>query len=222
MQKIFAIILAVIIVSIILISVLLSPSEIKLASFWLPVSWLVLLATLNWVVSAIFFFDGTEKKENSKKSIGVLPSINILILFYSFISITLLTLNSTKEIIGIEEFMSSYHIIFQISLGSIFTVLILSILIAAKGAESGAENIKTREDLIIELSAINVQYDFEKNNLFNDLVEYVSYKMPHPSSINRSQYNDFILQIEMISNSESRDGIERMLSSILSMAKKLT
>ena len=83
MQKIFAIILAVIIVSIILISVLLSPSEIKLASFWLPVSWLVLLATLNWVVSAIFFFDGTEKKENNKKSIGILPSINILILFYS-------------------------------------------------------------------------------------------------------------------------------------------
>lgn len=222
MQKIFAIILAVIIFSIILISVLFSPSEIKSASFWLPVSWLVLLAILNWVISAVFFFDGTQHKKNNKKSIGILPSINILILFYSFFSIVLLALNTTKEAIGIENFMSSYHIIFQIGLGSIFAILTLSILIAVKGAESGAENNKTREQLIIELNTINVQYDLEKNNLFNDLVEYISYKMPHPSSIDRSQYNDFILQIEFISNSESRDEIEKMLSSILTMAKKLT
>ena len=105
MQKIFAIILAVIIFSIILISVLLSPSEIKSASFWLPVSWLVLLAILNWVISAFFFFDGTQHKKNNKKSIGILPSINILILFYSFFSIVLLALNTTKEAIGIENFM---------------------------------------------------------------------------------------------------------------------
>ncbi|SVE39618.1 uncharacterized protein METZ01_LOCUS492472, partial [marine metagenome] len=88
MVKLSIAILGVICVATISVAVLIFPEKVTTLSFWLNVSWLLILVFLNWAASTLIFFFA-QGDENSPL-MGALPSINIIVFIYSLISASLL------------------------------------------------------------------------------------------------------------------------------------
>ena len=215
MQKIFALIAFVTVLAILTIAILLNPNKIGSWIFWSQLGWFLFLAILNLLVSGAFFSSGKIESKHSKKSIAILPSLNILVLIYSIISATLLLTNISL----ISSFVNQYHLVLQIAFSAIFIILGLLIYMASKGAEVNLPNNKRREDLLHDLKVIGLNLELSDDSLFIDLVEQIKYKMPHPSSIDKNLYNEIVEDIIELSQTDSVDNVKHKLDEILKKIK---
>ena len=215
MQKIFALIGIVTVLAILTIAILLNPNKTNSLIFWGQLGWFIFLAILNLLVSGAFFSSGKIESKHSKKSIAILPSLNILVLIYSIISATLLLTNISL----ISSFVNQYHLVLQIAFSAIFIILGLLIYMASKGAEVNLPNNKRREDLLHDLKSIGLNLELSDDSLFIDLVEHIKYKMPHPSSIDKNLYNEIVEDIIELSQTDSVDNVKHKLDEILKKIK---
>ena len=215
MQKIFALIVIVTVLAILTIAILLNPNKTNSLIFWGQLGWFIFLAIINLLVSGAFFSSGKIGSKHSKKSIAILPSINILVLIYSIISATLLLTNISL----ISSFVNHYHLVLQIAFSAIFIILGLLIYLASKGAEVNLPKNKRREDLLHDLKAIGLNLQLSDDSLFMDLVEHIKYKMPHPSSIDKNLYSEIVEDIISLSQTDSVDNVKHKLDEILKKIK---
>ncbi len=215
MQKIFALIGIVTVLAILTIAILLNPNKTNSLIFWGQLGGFIFLAILNLLVSGAFFSSGKIESKHSKKSIAILPSLNILVLIYSIISATLLLTNISL----ISSFVNQYHLVLQIAFSAIFIILGLLIYMASKGAEVNLPNNKRREDLLHDLKSIGLNLELSDDSLFIDLVEQIKYKMPHPSSIDKNLYNEIVEDIIELSQTDSVDNVKHKLDEILKKIK---
>ena len=215
MQKIFALIGIVTVLAILTIAILLNPNKTNSLIFWGQLGWFIFLAILNLLVSGAFFSSGKIESKHSKKSIAILPSLNILVLIYSIISATLLLTNISL----ISSFVNQYHLVLQIAFSAIFIILGLLIYMVSKGAEVNLPNNKRREDLLHDLKSIGLNLELSDDSLFIDLVEQIKYKMPHPSSIDKNLYNEIVEDIIELSQTDSVDNVKHKLDEILKKIK---
>ena len=206
--------------------VALNPNHLNNTNFWLMVMWINFLITLNMYASAPIL--SKYQARNSTKLIGALPSINIILFLFSLISGPLAFINYFAKPLEAIYFYHSYHLVIQILLSGFVAVTCLFLILSAKGAESGARGLLTREDLIKKLK--NFELLNEKiaenslcNNLFQDLLEYVEYKMPHPSSVTRDKYLILSNEINKLEAKESQDSksLETVIKDILQKVKTL-
>ena len=134
MKKIFLTISFVLILAILSVSILLNKGNLDSLYLWANVAWVVFLILLNVFVSGFFYSGSGSQKENSSPNMGILPSLNIWVFLYSFLSLGLLLLNIFSTKINISIF-STYHLVLQICLASFFVVISLLVRLAAEGAK---------------------------------------------------------------------------------------
>ena len=216
MQKIFGLIALVAVSAILAISIILQPDKISSWVFWSQLGWLIFLVVLNLLVSGAFFSSGDLENKHSKRSIGILPALNILVFIYSLISAALLLFNIYLD----SSFISSYHLVLQIAFAAFFMITGLFVYLTSKGAEVDLPGDKRREDLLHDLKSLGVDMNLSDNQSFLDLVEQIKYKMPHPSSIDKDSYLEIVKDIEGLSKSHS-DEIIRKLNNIQRKIKKV-
>lgn len=134
MKNIINLIAIILIIAIVSIAVLLNKDNLGSVFFWGNLAWIVFLVFINIAISGLFYKESDIQNEHSSSIIALLPSINILVFFYSLISIGLISINIFSEKLNLALF-SEYHLIFQIAIASLFLVVVLLILIAGKGAD---------------------------------------------------------------------------------------
>ena len=183
MVKLSIAILGVIFLATISVAVLIFPEKVTTLSFWLNVSWLLILVFLNWAASTLIFFFA-QGDENSSL-MGALPSINITVFIYSLISASLLIFSW-----GISDFgvLPNWHLVLQIIVFSLTLVFVLFTLIAVKGASTPKkpEGLLDKKDLLYKFEII---IDFAQKEgpdiakLFKDTHEIIKYSMPNLSKL---------------------------------------
>lgn len=134
MKNIINLIAIILIIAIVSIAVLLNKDNLGSVFFWGNLAWIVFLVFINIAISGLFYKESDIQNEHSSSIIALLPSINILVFFYSLISIGLIFINIFSEKLNLALF-SEYHLIFQIAIASLFLVVVLLTLIAGKGAD---------------------------------------------------------------------------------------
>jgi hypothetical protein len=134
MKNIINLIAIILIIAIVSIAVLLNKDNLGSVFFWGNLAWIVFLVFINIAISGLFYKESDIQNEHSSSIIALLPSINILVFFYSLISIGLISINIFSEKLNLALF-SEYHLIFQIAIASLFLVVVLLTLIAGKGAD---------------------------------------------------------------------------------------
>jgi hypothetical protein len=206
--------------------VTLNPEYLNDTNFWLMVMWINILISLNIFASAPIL--SKYQARNSSKLIGALPSINIIIFFFSLISGSLAFINYFADPKEAIYFYHSYHLVVQILLFGFVAVTCLFLILSAQGAETGARGLPTREDLINKLKNFEIlnKEITEKSLLkdkFHELLQYVEYKMPHPSSMNRDK---FLILCDEISKLEKKDhkdaeNVKTLIDNILQNVRTL-
>ena len=134
MKNIINLIAIILIIAIVSIAVLLNKDNLGSVFFWGNLAWIVFLVFINIAISGLFYKESDIQNEHSSSIIALLPSINILVFFYSLISIGLISINIFSGKLNLALF-SEYHLIFQIAIASLFLVVVLLTLIAGKGAD---------------------------------------------------------------------------------------
>ena len=64
---------------------------------------------------------------------------------------------------------------------------------------SGGEELPKREDLVKLLQKASFKIDETYQTKFDELVDFIKYKMSHPSSMNREDYLELVSDIESLS-----------------------
>ena len=206
--------------------VTLSPNHLNNLNFWFMVMWINFLLSLNIYASAPILSNYQER--NSTRLIGALPSINIILFLFSLISGPLAFINYFADPEGSIYFYHNYHLVIQILLSGSVSIICLFLILSSQGAESGAKGLLTREDLIKKLKRFDllnkeIKEDSSLEKIFQDLLEHVEYKMPHPSSVNREAFLILSDEINKLEETESQDteDIEIILNDILQKVKAL-
>ena len=181
----------------------LNSSNLSDINFWFMVMWINILISLN-IYIAYPLYTGFKAK-HSNRIIGALPGIGITLFIYSIVSGFLAFFHYFTSGSG-PSFFYNYHLTIQVIIFAAAAVPSLFMVLAGQGAESGARGLPTREDLIKQLNnfiSINSEkYDGELKSSLDELIEYVSYKMPHPAALNRDNYLAICEEINLI-NSEN-------------------
>lgn len=174
--------LIAILIGVNLIAYLIQPNDILVQRFWLSVAWLNFLIIINWIVSAAIFSGSTssEKSGNPGSAMGALPAINITILFFSIISFFLL-------LIFFFSLLSwKAQLIFQTIIVISCIVITLIMMISSKAAALGSESKVSKIDLLNECNRLlRLFNNNEKSELLKNTINYISYKMPHPSKLSQ-------------------------------------
>jgi len=199
MQKIFSIILLIVIVTMCLVAVILSPNSLTDSSFLLTLCWLIALALMNWFADIYFFEKVVLHEQHSSKLLGILPSVGIIVFSYSLVSAFFAISNFYVNPSFGNGFFQNYHLLIQLVITSLSFILVLSIVLASKGALSGGEELPKREDLVKLLQKASFKIDETYQTKFDELVDFIKYKMSHPSSMNREDYLELVSDIESLS-----------------------
>ena len=199
MQKIFTILLLIVVVTMCLVAVILTPDGLTSFSFVLTLGWLIILALINWFAGIYYFGKIDSGEQHSSKLLGILPSVGIMVFSYSFISASLAISNFYFNPSFGNGFFENYHLLIQVSITSIFFIIVLSIVLASKVALSGGEELPKREDLVKLLQKASFKIDETYQIKFNELVDFIKYKMPHPSRMVREDYLELVSDIESLS-----------------------
>lgn len=174
--------LIAILIGVNLIAYLIQPNDILVQRFWLSVAWLNFLIIINWIASAAIFSGSTssEKSGNPGSAMGALPAINITILFFSIISFILL-------LIFFFSLLSwKAQLIFQTIIVISCIVITLIMMISTKAAAIGSESKVSKIDLLNECNRLlRLFNNNEKSELLKNTINYISYKMPHPSKLSQ-------------------------------------
>ena len=215
-MKILSVLLFVVIsLGILLISILIAPDQLNNFYFWFTVGWLILLAGLNWFVSTFIFIGA---KDNSKSSsFGILPSLNIIVFLYSIFSGFFLI---STWYFNDFNILSNSHLITQIVLFVIISSLTILMFISSNAASVNEnQNLTSKDELlrILKLNISNKNIDENKMLLIKELIEIISYSIPHTSRLN-SEKNYIVLTnlIEVNLNQNVQhidiDKLEKMIS----------
>jgi len=183
MIKLSIAILGVIFFATISVAILIFPDSVTTLSFWLNISWLLILVFLNWAASTLIFFfaQGDEKSP----LMGALPSINIIVFIYSLMSASILVFSWFISDFGV---LPNWHLVLQIIAFALTLLLVLFTLIAVKGAStpSKPDGLLDKEDLLYKIDII---MDITKKEgpdiakLFKDTHEIIKYSLPHLSKL---------------------------------------
>ena len=203
--------------AIILVAVLARPERIGDLDFWLIVAWLLFLVFLNWAVSTYIF----RKIGDTAKStqFGILPSLNILVFLYSVASVSFLTYSWNSTNFGV---LPNGHMIAQVIAAAVTAVVVVLMLIAAKGAAIEIpDGEKPKEELAEKVKVLISTLPADKPELESELVKLrdcIQYSMPHTARIKNvenygllySQLHDLDLSKENVS--ESLRDINKLLN----------
>lgn len=193
--------LGLILAGIISVSVILAPVTAGIA-YWLSVTWVLILITLNWFTSVVVFGAQRSKREAQSGSIyGTLPAISLLIFFYSILSTTVLVFYNL-EITG-----SKFHAVAQISLLLIFASVVLLAMTTPRLASSGMTSTVNQRDLlsIINRWRLMCADNADTVNEIDRLVNYIQFKMPHPARLDQSALTSLFAKMESIDAPETSD-----------------
>ena len=209
MKKLALSILGIILLSIITISVLLNPDNLDNNSFWFKVSWICFLSGLNWWASVALF--SSDNKASTK--FAILPSINIVVVIYSIVSAFLLFL----PLLFNFETKIPFHLISQIVLAAITSLLIVFMLMSAKAAEIPTDGSAFPKNVLIEKMTriMNKIHVPAEKNAFESALERVKYHSFHNSKLQRiSQYHELCSLIESLESNFDEVTFKDDISSI--------
>ncbi len=208
-MKLLSIILFLLIaVSIFLVSILINPDQLKNLYFWITIGWLITLTGLNWLASTFMFIGGSHSDPNTR-IFGILPSLNILVFIYSFISATFLI--STWYLNDFGEFQNS-HLILQIILFAVVASISILMFIAAKSAQVETPNVSlNKEELTKILKAIQSIKDLseDKSAMIKELTELVKYSIPHLSKLNSKENYEKLIVIFLNKNFQKNKDLNK-------------
>lgn len=193
--------LGLILTGIISISLILAPVTAGIA-YWLSVTWVLILVTLNWFTSVIVFGSQRSKSEAQSGSIyGTLPAISLLIFFYSILSTTMLV-SYNLQITG-----GKLHAVVQISLLLIFATVVLLAMTAPRLASSGMTSTVSQRDLLSIINRWRVMCADNADTVkeIDRLVNYIQFKMPHPARLDQSSLTSLFAKMESIDAPETSD-----------------
>mgnify|MGYP001581498697 CR=1 FL=1 len=143
----------------------------------------IFLLIVNWYSSAAIFSGNKADQEGTPGSVmGILPGISIAIFIYSLASITFVLLNRAS-ILG-----NTWHLVLQIISAMIIVTITLLSLVAAKAQRGGSESSVTQIELLNSLRSLykSVDENNERSEI-NELINYVSYQMPHTSKLDGTE-----------------------------------
>jgi len=206
--------------------VFLNPNHLSNANFWFMVMWINFLISLNIYASAPIL--SIDQERNSAKLIGSLPSINIILFFFSILSGPLAFVNYFASPDESIYFYHNYHLVIQILLSGLVAIICLFLILSSQGAESGVRGLLTREDLLKKLKnfeSLNeeIKESSSLSKSFKDLLELIEYKMPHPSAISRDEFlilSDEINKLEDL-RSDDLENIESRIDDLFKKVKTL-
>ena len=208
-MKLLSILLFLIVaVSILLVAILINPDQTSNPYFWITVGWLIVLSALNWIAS-MFLFIGSSQSNPNSRTFGILPSLNISVFIYSLISATLLISTWYVNDFGM---LPNWHLILQIILFAIVSMLSVLMFIAAKAAEINVVNVPlNKEELVIILKTIQSTKDLneEKSTLIKELIELVRYSIPHLSKLNSEDSYEKLTMIFKNRNFQNNDDLDK-------------
>tara|TARA_B100000214_G_scaffold362853_1_gene327731 strand:+ start:1057 stop:1737 length:681 start_codon:yes stop_codon:yes gene_type:complete len=204
----------------------LNPNHVSNSNFWFMVMWINFLISLNLYVSAPVL--SIQQERNSSRLIGSLPSINLIIFFFSILSGPFAFFNYFASPDESIKFFYNYHFVIQLFLSGLVAIACLFLVLASQGAESGARDLPTREDLIKRLKNFELMNEDIKANsssltLFENLLDHIEYKMPHPSALDRDAFLSLSNEIDKLDDSTGQDSkeIENRLDALYKMTKSL-
>jgi len=204
----------------------LNPNHVSNSNFWFMVMWINFLISLNLYVSAPVL--SIQQERNSSRLIGSLPSINLIIFFFSILSGPFAFFNYFASPDESIKFFYNYHFVIQLFLSGLVAIACLFLVLASQGAESGARDLPTREDLIKRLKNFELMNEDIKANsssltLFENLLDHIEYKMPHPSALDRDAFLSLSNEIDKLDDSTGQDSkeIENRLDVLYKMTKSL-
>lgn len=180
--------------------------------FWLLLGWLSFLIIINYLTTFGVF---SSLGRHSSKLIGGLPSISLTVFFGSLASAYFALQN--YYLFSENELLVTYNYVLQIITLGLSSLLVLSIVLATKFAESGVRHLLSRNDLsknIQNILDINIDYyDDEIIEMISDINEFVKYKMPHPASIDEKAYLEICKSVEDLKQSSGLplDGIKETI-----------
>ena len=123
-------------------------------------------------------------------------------------------------------------VIFKINIMVIFHLtyqrLCLFLVLASQGAEAGGEDRPGRDEITKKLKNFRLMNEdlITEGNLktiLDSLIEYVEYKMPHPASIDLSQYVSITAEIDSVIEDDYEDWstLEEKFGTVLKKVKSL-
>ena len=113
-------------------------------------------------------------------------------------------------------------------ISGVVVILFLFLVLAGQAAEAGVRGQPTRNEIVKNLrnyllSAENLSSNDNLLKTIGDLIEYLEYKMPHPSSIDISEYEKILIEIDSLLADDEEDGsvVEEKVGNVLSKVKML-
>lgn len=189
MNKYLSGILFIIIIAIVAVAYILVPQNSD-SNYWFTVLWITILFTLNWFASAAFF----SKKDiqiTSDTSMGVLPGLNVLVFFYSILSLIFL---------GIYKFNFiswNFNLILQIIIAAGSAILGLTMGVAMKGAEN--KNNLVKAHLINECERIKrVSSSETVKKEASEIINFISHKLPPANKLNKNEVDVILTLLDSV------------------------
>ena len=179
MARLMILVLVVILSGIIAIAALFAPGYDP-ANFWGSIVWLIVLVFINWLPHVIIAGGNSARGDGAPGNLlGSLPGISVIAFPYTLASISFLVFYLV-ELIGVR-----LHLTIQIALLVLAAVFVLTALFAAKGAAYGSESPVTQNQLVNGLGRLQRMTDDPLLlSRIQDQINYVSYRLPHPSKLN--------------------------------------
>lgn len=171
-------ILLIIILAVISIAVLFAPSEAGIV-YWGSVSWVLFLILANWAAAAFSFSDRARSRSGAPGDVmGAVPGIQAVLLFHFISSVALLWFYN------IGWLSNDIHVGLQIAFLAIAAVIVLLAIVAAKGAAAGSESAVSQAIILDALNRLQrMSSDSEFRNRVQAEINFVAYKLPHPSKL---------------------------------------
>jgi hypothetical protein len=185
--------------------------ENRTSHFWQRVSWTVFLFTLSWWSISIFFISAIDQKNQTARLGGIIPALSVTFLGYSFLSFITLILNIYY--LSEKEIGSRLHIVIQIILVTITSLIVIFLLISHAGARSGIPPNQTKDITPKTLASLLSSYEnlLPKNSITQDtrsqvktLRETLAYSLNESDSLlGDPDYQEISIEVKQLCNSIS-------------------
>ena len=170
------------------LAILLRPENLSSNNFYAALLWVNFLVFLNWYLF-ISFFSKNEGTTGSSTTFGILPSIHLITILYTVITVGLLLFFWRQSDF---QSLSTSHWILQVLSVGIYGALSLSILISAKTAETPGtpQHLETKTTLLKRVETIENFLELQEQSLDPDwrskiraLESAIKHSVPHPSAL---------------------------------------
>lgn len=191
--------LAIAILCTLAIALLLKSESLDNTSFILATIWSLFLVTINWA-SSVYIFG----KNKESPIFGILPSLSILLLLYSFVSIGLLLFYWNAN--GFGQLPTIHWVIQILGFGIVTSVVILQFMATKTAVVDQRSDLPTKSEMIDLLQNKRVTLGISSTKLRDSITELenlIKHSIPHPSTIkNEDAYKTLGDQIKLLTNSQ--------------------